>query len=266
MKIPQDYHIHTAFSPDSSAAPEGLCRRALELGIPEIGFSEHWDVVPYEKDIRYLQPLPWYAEIERLRGLFAGQLTLRAGIEIGEAHLYPTDAAWVLSQAPFDYVLGSLHYVGEHLMFSEAYFCQHSADEVYSAYFAELEKMVRVADIDIVAHFDVPARVAKPIIGYDPTRYEDAIRAVLKIVIQRGLALDVNVAGLRKPSRVISPDPLILGWYAQMGGERVTLGSDAHALDHLGLNLDKAIQAIQDAGLTQVTQYEKRQARLMPIK
>jgi histidinol-phosphatase (PHP family) len=265
MKIPQDYHIHTRFSPDSQANPEDLCRRAIQLGIPEIGFSEHWDVIPLEKDVRYLQPGPWYAEIERLRALFAGQLTLRAGIEIGEPHRYPEDTAGILARAPFDYVLGSLHYVGEHLMFSEAYFRSHEADEVYSDYFTELEKMVRVADCDILAHFDVPARTAKPIFGYDPSRYETAIRSILEIVIQRGLALDVNVAGLRKPSQVISPDPLILGWYAQMGGQRVTLGSDTHAIEHLGLYMDKAVEAIRGAGLSHVTQYEQRQARLVHL-
>jgi histidinol-phosphatase (PHP family) len=263
--IPHDYHIHTTFSPDSPAGPEELCRRAIQLGIPEIGFSEHWDVSPYEKDIRYLKPGPWYAEIERLRSLFANQLTLRAGIELSEPHLYPEDTTRILAQAPFDYVLGSVHYVGENLMFSEAYFRSHTADEVYSSYFIELEKMVRVADLDIIAHFDIPARTAKPIFGYEPARYEKSIRAILQVAIERGLALDVNVAGLRKPSQVISPDPLILGWYSKMGGERVTLGSDAHALDQLGLHLDKAVEAIRAAGLTHLTRYERRRGQQIPL-
>ncbi|HTX91479.1 MAG TPA: histidinol-phosphatase HisJ family protein [Anaerolineales bacterium] len=265
MNIPQDYHVHTTFSPDGHAAPEELCRRAIQLGIPEIGFSEHWDVIPHEKDTRHLQPGPWYAEIERLRGLFAGQLTLRAGIEIGEPHIYREDTAWILAQAPFDYVLGSVHYVGAHLMFDESYFRRHGPDEVYGGYFAELEKMARVADVDILAHFDVPARTAKPILGYEPARYEIAIRSVLKVAIERGLALDVNVAGKRKPSQVLSPDPLILGWYRQMGGERLTLGSDTHDLGHLGLHLDGALAAIQAAGFTHVTQFERRKARQIPL-
>jgi len=265
MKIPHDYHIHSTFSPDSPAAPEEMCRRAIELGLPEIGFSEHWDVSPYEKDIRFLKPEPWYAEIERLRGLFAGQLTLRAGIEVSEPHLYPEDTAWVLSHAPFDYVLGSVHFVGTYFMFDEAYFRLHTADEVYSAYFAEMDRMVRSADIDIIAHFDIPARTAKPILGYDPTHYENAIRTILGIVIERGLALDVNVAGLRKPAQNLMPDPLILRWYHEMGGERITFGSDAHSVDHLGLNLDLAMLAVREAGLASITQFEQRQARLIPL-
>ena len=263
--IPLDYHIHSTFSPDSPATPEELCRRAIVLGIPEIGFSEHWDVGPYEKITRFLQPEAWWNELERLRSLFAGQLILRAGIEIAEPHLYPQETAEIISRLPFDYVLGSVHYVGEYDMFSEEYFRQHTADEVYSAYFAEMDRMVRTANIDIIAHFDIPARTAKPILGYEPTRYEDAIRTILGIVIERGLALDVNVAGLRRPAQNIMPDPLILRWYREMGGERVTLGSDTHSADQVGQHLDQALAALRGAGLNSVTQYERRQARLIPL-
>jgi len=63
--------MHTRFSEDGEDTPETMCRRALELGVSEIGFSEHWDVGPYEQKPRFFQPEPWYTEIERLRGLFA---------------------------------------------------------------------------------------------------------------------------------------------------------------------------------------------------
>lgn len=265
MHIPHDYHTHTAFSQDGQSSPEAMCYRAVELGLPELGFSEHWDVGPLEEHPRFFQPEPWYAEIERLRDLFTGQLTLRAGIEISEPHLYPLDAAAVLSRAPFDYVIGSVHWVGPHFMFDAEYFSQHTADEVYGAYFEELERMVAVSDIDIVAHLDVPARTGLPILGYDPARYEKQIRAILATVIRRGLSLDINAAGLRKPSRNLMPDARILKWYAEMGGERLTLGSDAHRAGEIALHLEAALETARAAGLTHVTQYERRQARLIPI-
>jgi histidinol-phosphatase (PHP family) len=265
MNIPLDYHIHTQFSPDGSATLEETCRRAIELGIPEIGFSEHWDVSPYEKDVRFFKPEPWYAEIERLRKLFAGQLILRAGIEISEPHLYPEDTAWILAQAPFDYVLGSLHYVGANLMFSTRYFEAHSADEVYGTYFEELEQLARTADCDILAHFDIPVKTAKPILGFEPQRYEQAIRKVLQGTIDRGLALDINTAGMRKPPQNLMPHPLILRWYAEMGGTRLTLGSDTHELDQLATHMDVAVAAIRAAGFSELTQFERRKPRQIPL-
>jgi len=263
MKIPHDYHMHSTFSEDGESSPEEMCRQAIKLGLPEIGFTEHWDVGPYEKNPRFFQPEPWYAELGRLRELFTSQLTIRAGIEIAEPHLYPQAAADVLVRAPFDYVLGSVHFVGPHFIFDEAYFRAHTADEVYRAYFAEIEMLLQTADIDILAHLDVPVRTAKPIFGYDPTRYEDQIRSILRMVIDRKLALDVNAGGLRKAAQNLSPDPFILKLYAEMGGERLTLGSDAHAASQVGLHLDAALDAVRLAGLTHFTRFEQRQARLL---
>jgi histidinol-phosphatase (PHP family) len=243
-----------------------MCLRAMELGIPEIGFSEHWDVGPFEKNPRYFKPEPWYAELEHLRNLLAGQLIIRAGLEIAEPHLYPQDTAEVLQRIPFDYVIGSVHHVGKNFMFNGDYFRNNSADEVYSSYFAELDGMVLCANIDIVAHFDIPARAGKSIFGYDPARYEEKIRSILKTCIERSLALDINVSGLRKPSQIIMPDPLILKWYAEMGGTRVTLGSDAHREAEVGLHLEKAIEALRDAGISHITQFEQRRARLVELR
>ena len=264
--IPHDYHMHTRFSEDGEDTPEAMCRRAIALGIPEIGLSEHWDVGPYEKNQRFFQPESWYIELERLRRLFFGKLILRAGIEIAEPHLYPQPAAEVLMRAPFDYVLGSVHFVGSHFLFDETYFRSHTADDAYRSYFTEVETLLQTADIDILAHLDVPVRTAKPIFGYDPARYEDQIRCILRMVIDRNLALDVNAAGLRKPAQNLMPDPLILKWYASMGGERVTLGSDAHAASQVGLHLDAALEAVRAAGVKHITQFERRQSRLIPIK
>jgi histidinol-phosphatase (PHP family) len=263
--IPHDYHLHSHFSEDGDDTLEAMCLRAIELGIPEIGFSEHWDVGPYEKNPRFFQPEPWYAELERLREFFVGKLTIRAGIEVAEPHLYSQAAAEVLTRAPFDYILGSVHFVGPHFIFDEAYFRAHTADEVYRAYFAEVETLLQTADLDILAHLDVPVRTAKPIFGYDPTRYEDQIRRILCMVINRDLALEVNAAGLRKATQNLMPDPLILKWYSGMGGERLTLGSDAHTAIQVGMHLDTALEAIRAAGISHVTQFEQRQARLLSI-
>jgi histidinol-phosphatase (PHP family) len=265
MMIPLDYHMHTRYSEDADDSPEVMCRQAIRLGVPEIGFSEHWDVGPYETKPRFFKPELWYAELERLRGLFAGQLLIRAGIEIAEPHLYPMETVEVLGRAPFDYAIGSVHFVGPNFMFNGEYFHTHTADEVYGDYFAEMDRMVRTAEIEIVAHFDIPARTGKPIFGYEPARYEQKIRSALKTCIERGLALDVNSSGLRKPAQIIMPDPLILKWYAEMGGQRVTLGSDAHRVADVSLHLEKVIQAIRAAGITHLSQFEQRQLRLVPL-
>lgn len=263
--IPLDYHMHSLYSEDGKDTLEAMCRRAIALGIPEIGFAEHWDVGPYEKKPRFFQPEAWYTEIEHMRGLFSENLTIRAGVEIAEPHLYPQASAEILSRAPFDFVLGSVHFVGPNFMFDKDFFRSYTADDVYRSYFSEVETLLETADIDILAHLDIPVRTAGPILGYDPARYEEEIRRILSRVIDRGLSLDVNASGLRKPSHNLMPDPQILKWYSGMGGVQVTLGSDAHSAAQVGLHLDTAMEAIRQAGISQITCFEHRQAGFIPL-
>jgi histidinol-phosphatase (PHP family) len=63
----------------------------------------------------------------------------------------------------------------------------------------------------------------------------------------------------------MSPGVEILTWYAEMGGERVTLGSDAHRPHEVGLDLEVTLEAVRAAGLHYVTQFERRQARWVKI-
>lgn len=263
MTIPHDYHMHTRASEDGSDSLEAMCHRAVVRGIPEIGFSEHWDVGPYEKNPRFFNPEPWYEEIQRLRSIFADQLIIRAGIEIAEPHLYPAGTAEVLTRAPFDYVIGSVHWVGPLFMFDSQYFSTGAADDIYDSYFEELERMVEAAEIDIVAHFDIPTRTAIPILGYEPVRYEKKIRSILDLMIKRNLALEINAAGLRKLSKNLMPDPIILKWYTEMDGRQVTLGSDAHRESEVGQHLDIALEAIRSTGLIHISQFEHRQSHLV---
>ena len=92
---------------------------AIQAGVREIGFAEHWDVGPYERHPRFFNPKPWYDELEHLRKQFSGQLIIRAGVEIAEPHLYAQETREVLELAAFDYVIGSVHFVGEDFMFDD---------------------------------------------------------------------------------------------------------------------------------------------------
>ena len=243
-----------------------MCRGALAHRVPEIGFTEHYDLHPREEFRDWFRLEEWAAELERSRAEFAGRLTIRAGIEIGEPHIFADEARAMLDRYPFDYVLGSLHWVGDDLMFDRRYFLSRSADEAFNAYFVELERMTRAAGIDILSHFDVPVRAAFDVYGeYDPRRYEATIRPVLRNCIERGIALDVNTKGLRSPCRVLTPGLTILRWYADMGGDRVTLGSDAHNPRYVGADFAAALDAIRAAGLTHVLRFERRQATAVAI-
>jgi histidinol-phosphatase (PHP family) len=263
--IPHDYHVHSNFSCDCQATMAEQCVSAIAHGLPEIGFADHFNLHPRDECCGYFRLADWAAEIDRVRAAFADRLIVRAGIEIGEPQLYGVEAQALLRRYPFDYALGSLHWIGDVMVFDPAYF-QRPAAEAFGRFFEELERVTRVGGFDVLSHFDVVVRRGLPSYGeYDPRRYEDAIRAVLKNCIGHGIALDINSQDLRTRCGVLTPDVEILRWYAELGGERVTLGSDAHQPEDVGADLDAALDAARAAGLKYVTQFERRQARLVRI-
>lgn len=263
---PPDYHTHTLYSCDCKASMEAMCEGAIAAGITEIGFTEHYDLHPAEMYPDWFRVEPWAAELERCRAKFAGQLTIRAGIELGEPHLFQAEAQAMLARYPFDYALGSLHWVGSISMFDDKFFRATPAPEAFGLFFAELERMTAVGNFNSLSHFDVFARTALPVYGhYDPHDYEALIRPVLQNCIERNIALDLNTAALRRRANVLTPSLPILQWYAQMGGRHITLGSDAHRPDHIAANFPEAIATLRAAGLEQVTVFEKGVGRLVPL-
>lgn len=263
--IPHDYHMHTRFSPDSSAAMSDMCAAAVARGIPEIGFTEHYDLHPDENPRDWLDLDRWAEEIERCRIDYAGHLIIRAGIEIGEPHIFANESREMLAKYPFDYALGSLHWVGSGNVFMAGYF-ERAQEEAFSSYFEELERMTETGEFHILSHLDVAVRTAHGIYGdYDPVPYERLIRPILRNCIKRGIALEINTGTLRRAAAVLTPGPPILEWYAEMGGLHLTLGSDAHRADHVGAGLDAAIAAAKAAGLRYLTRFELGRASLIPI-
>ncbi len=261
--IPHDYHIHSDYSADSHASMAELCIRAMELGIPEIGFAEHYDLHPDEDPRDWLRLDSWWEDLQQCRTKYAGKLVIRAGIEIGEPHVFSTEMCAILARVPFDYAIGSLHWVGRRAVFDKNYFDQ-PVDEAYELYFEELERMTYAGGFDVLGHLDVPARASSDLKGqYDPRRYEGLIRSVLHNCIKHGIALDVNTSALRRRARILMPGLEVLRWYVEMGGRHVTLGSDAHRLDQVAAGFDQAMEAIKAAGLDHVTKFERREKRLV---
>ena len=259
--IPQDYHIHTQFSCDSHASMNEMCRAALEIGISEIGICDHYDLLPEDPCYDYFKPDAWWKTLEQCRTDFKGLLHIRAGIELGEPHRFLRATQDILQQYPWDLALGSLHWVGDELVFHRSYFNQ-PAEDAYRAYFHELYNMVTQADFDVLAHMDIVKRYGFDEYGeYMPRKYEADIRAVLRAVAQKDIALEVNTSTLRRPIHQTTPSPEILTWFHEEGGKWVTLGSDAHRPENVGAGLEKAYSFVRDAGFNYLAGFKGRQPR-----
>ncbi len=264
--FPPDYHMHTRFSGDNTSEMEEMCRAAIAAGIAEIAFTEHFDVNPKEPLHGRFPLEAWAAELKRCRRLFAGRLVIRAGLEAGEPHTAPEEVAALVARYPFDFVMGSVHWVRDQIVFDTGFF-QRPADEAFREYFQETERMARTADIQVLGHLDVAARVGYEVYGvYDPRAYEELIRSILRACIQRGIVPEINAGAVRRSLGRLMPGLETLQWYVELGGDRVVVGSDAHRPEQVGMSLDKAMEAARAAGVRYLVRFEGQQATTFPLK
>jgi histidinol-phosphatase (PHP family) len=263
--IPYDYHIHSDFSADCNTPMAEMCRSALHRGIPEIGFTEHLDLLPFDPGYATFRVDAWWRELERCREVFAPALSIRAGVELSEPHRVWHAAQEAVRRYPWDYVVGALHFVGETLVFDRAYF-DRPADEAYGAYFEELAQVAGAGGYDVLAHADIVKRYGHAAYGaFDPCQYKGEIRAALRACARNRIALEVNTSTLRRPVAELSPSLQILIWFREEGGRLVTIGSDAHLPSDVGAGLDRALEAVGAAGFETLSRFEGRRPIPIPL-
>ncbi len=271
-----DYHIHTRFSIDSEADLSVICKAAINRGLEEIALTDHVDFGPNDLPNGRLQIAEYLAGIADCRARYAGQLTIRAGVEMGEPHLFPEKAAAVLSQGDFDFVIGSAHYAapldpssgieGLRPTWHSTYF-EQPLDQAYKAYFQQVLSLAERGDFDVLGHIDLIKRDAREF-GYPydgPGRYADLVRTALRALVERGKGIEVNTSPLSKGQPETCPSLEILRWYRELGGEILTMGSDAHRPEAVGAHFDTALEMVRAAGFTRLARFERRQLAWVEI-
>lgn len=263
-----DYHVHTSFSEDSTASMQSQCEAAIARGIRQIAFTEHEDYNPSDPTSFYFKPAAYMAEVERCRALFAGRLTIRAAIEISEPHRYPTLAAQALSAQPWDFVLGSLHWLSPTINTYLPEFFEHSGNwrKSLQLYFEETVNLAEHGDFDVLAHIDYATRYNRHLIDgeYDIHEFESVVKDILRAVIRRGKGIEINTNPMRS-GRAPNPASVVIEWYRGLGGEILTVGTDSHTPTHTGLHIPEAVSIARDAGFTHLATFERRRPTLVPI-
>ncbi|MBF7083264.1 histidinol-phosphatase HisJ family protein [Desulfallas sp. Bu1-1] len=255
MQLP-DYHIHTARCGHAGGEMHEYVEKALELGLREIGFADHIPMYWLEENERdpslAMSPerLPEYvAEVERLRSYYRG-ITIKLGIEVDFIPGYEDEARRVLDAYPFDYVLGSVHYIDGWGFDNPAYieeYKNHDIDELYRKYFKLVQQAARSGLFNVMAHPDLIKKF-----GYRPKGdLRELYAETAWVFAESGVCIEINTAGLRAPVEEIYPG-LILLQECRKRGVPVTTGSDAHVPDQVGYRFDRALSLLTGTGYTKV--------------
>ncbi len=215
-------------------------------------FSEHADFVHAFPEQHRLDLLAYVEGVERCRDRFPG-LRILLGVELAEAHWFPDEARELLSLAPIERVLGSVHCAGDRDAPRDASQIMPRAAQPVEQMRAHLRETLALvesdAEFDVLAHLDYPKRYwPRDAAPFDESELQADYRAVLRAAARRGAALEVNTTRGMDPVRGLCPGPLPLRWWREEGGEAVAFGSDAHTPEALALGFDGARQAVEAAG------------------
>ena len=263
-----DYHMHLRNSRGEIVheprTVEPFVAVAKAAGVDEIGFTEHgyyftqlrslW-TVPYqtERCVFDLEPYVDAVVHARERGL-----PVKLGLEVDYVAGREDETRALLAPYPWDYLLGSVHWIDGYGIDSEPRLLDEvGVEDTWRRYFEMLARAARSGLFDSLSHPDLVKIFGERVDTFD---YGDVVNAIA----ESGVAVEVSTAGLRKPVGELYPHPEFLA--ACRGRDiPVTTGSDAHEPDLVGRDFDRARELLRSAGYETVTVFERRQARQEPL-
>ena len=262
MKITSDFHLHTSFSEDSEAPMESMVRSALSLGLKTICFTEHLDMdYPKEFGTFAVDMEAYSEELFRLRSVYKNDIEILFGIELGiQSHLAER-CLEITQKYPFDFVIASQHLLAGEDPYAPSYWIGKNEQKCYESYFTELlSNLKSMKSYDTLGHLDY-------IVRYGPNKnkyysyetYADYIDPILEYLIQQDKCLEVNSAGLKYGLGHTNPEESVLKRYRELGGTKITIGSDGHRPEHVAYDFDKVADMLKELGFDRYTIFRQRQ-------
>ena len=265
-----DCHMHSSFSADSDTPMEVMIHRAVETGLQGITFTEHLDpdypVTPDNLD--FSLNIPAYKEkLAELSDIYKDKIQVRFGIELGlQMHLGEYFDS-LLSQTPFDFVIGSSHLVHGYDPYYKEYFKGREESACYREYFESILENISAYDgFDVYGHIDYVVRYGpNRNREYSYGRYKDILDEILKKLISMGKGIELNTGGYHYGLGEPNPCTAVIRRYRELGGEIITIGADAHTPDKIACAFDKAASVLEACGFRYYTIFKDRKPEFISL-
>lgn len=274
MKIKADYHVHSNFSGDSDSPMEAMIEQGIALGLERICFTDHMD---YEYPEQYLehgcifefQVEDYFKKIEQLQKIYASQIKILSGIELGVKPNLAEQLNNLVERYPFDFVIASSHLLDNYDPYYPDYWnsISNNADFAIKRYFESIiENVQAFSNFDVYGHLDYIVRyIPDKSFVYEPEKYTEIIDRLLSTIIKAGKGIEVNTAGLKYGLPFSHPKEYLLTRYFALGGKYITIGSDGHKPEHLAYDFAKEADVLSSLGIHNYAVFEKRTPHIMTI-
>ncbi|HEY3367065.1 MAG TPA: histidinol-phosphatase HisJ family protein [Symbiobacteriaceae bacterium] len=263
-----DYHTHHYRCGHARGGLADYVEAALAAGLDEIGLSDH---APYYHVAGDPHPLPatamsqaelpnYVREMAAVRDRYAGRITVRLGTECDYFPGWDRHYRELWRRFPMDYVIGSVHFLGDWLIFEHQRPVGRTAAELYEEYLRLTQAAARSGAYDVIGHLDciktadhLPERAITPLL-------EETVR----VLAETGVAIELNTSGWRKSCNEPFPRAELLAC-CQHYGVPVTLGSDAHAPEQIAFGFEAAHRLLLDVGYREIATFAARRRVMVPL-
>lgn len=267
--ITVDYHTHHVRCGHAQGQVEEYIKQAIALGLSEIGISDHAPI--YWQDGN--DPMPniamakdelsaYVEEVLRLKEQYAGRIAVRLGLEVDYIEGAEVECAAMVAPYPFDYLIGSVHYVhGRNVYDAQRWHGLSDPMPIYAEYYRLLAKSAQCGLFDIIAH-------STAIIAYAPKPIPQAIEplqdAALLAIRQADVCLEINTSGYRKLGNEPFPSARMIALARDLGIP-LTFSSDAHRPNEVGYARDQVEALLSRLGVTELARFEARQRAVIAL-
>ena len=261
-----DMHTHSQFSHDSVCPIEEMCLAQIRKGTKIFAVTDHCDVFSFKDYDIFIPIRDAFNEVNSLNKKYGDNCLLLSGVEISEGFWFHEQYEKIHNLVPFDVIIGSVHCVkckDLEIPYSKIDFSQLSEEKIYEyldCYFNDIIKMLEKTNFDILAHLTCPLRYicGKFGISIDLKNFDRQISKILKMIIDRNIALEVNTSSFSIMNDFMASKEIIKQYYS-MDGRLITLGSDAHIAENASINFEKAIETLKEIGFENICYFKDRE-------
>lgn len=263
-----DFHNHTDFSADCDAPAEAMIEKAIDLGLSYLCITDHMDPDMIFPGLDFTFDLEeYFKKHQEWKEKYGDRIHLLTGIELGLQPHIARDLRETLDAGTYDFVIGSVHVADRVDPYLPEYWTGKTEQEGILRYYENILECLEVFDdFDVFGHLDY-------IVRYSPTKaenysyqkYKELIDEILKTLISKNIGLELNTAGLKYGVGFAHPHSDVLKRYKELGGEIITIGSDAHKPEHLAYDFHKVPDILKECGFEYYTIFKGRKPEFIKL-
>lgn len=278
-----DCHTHTQYSVDSEADINLMLERACELNLAAYAVTDHcecnrWYTEEYYKNATTYRYFDFGRDFENsisavtvLKEKYSDRLNLLCGIEMGQATQEIDIAEKIVSDKRLDFVIGSIHQIPDTEDFALLDYTTLDENALYKlaeTYMQEIYKLCKWGKMDVLGHLTYFLRYFHRHLNreFDISRFDDIIDASFRELISKGKGIEINTSGLRNANfKETYPSIKYVKMFRSLGGEVISIGSDAHTVEDLGSGIADGIELAKEAGFGYITFFKERKPNFIKI-